>query len=196
MTLEHYIGDVTIAVEVNCVVILGKVCADHFALHVACLGGICANKGALLVAAYHFVCNFTVEEYDGNISGLSGIDCTLSSIGRRGLNDVDNQKIGAICDSCVDLIGLGGLVVTTVIVLESNAQCGQFFVHACTHARDVNIREIIVEYCGIYVGSGSGITLRCGFALGSGLGLGCNLSLGLSRCRATGYQCHHKNKGK
>ena len=138
------------------------------------LGSVGADEGALLIAVDHLIVgDLAVEEDDGDTGGLSGLNSVLSGIGRGSLNDVDDQQVSAVGDGGVDLVGLLGLVASTVIVGVVHAHSLELLIHRAADAGDVHVRVVIVEHAhvqrgGLRVLSARGRGLLRGLAAAAG----------------------------
>ena len=152
MSLEHYIGDGAVAVEVNRVIVLKQVFADHLALHMTCFGSIGADKCAFIIAVDNFVCNLAVEEDDGDARILSSVASLLCSIGRGGLNNVDYQQVCAVCDSGVDRVKLSCLIGVAVIVGVVDACAGEQLIHSVANSGYVGVGVIVIEHAYVKLG--------------------------------------------
>ncbi|MPN25744.1 hypothetical protein SDC9_173159 [bioreactor metagenome] len=148
------------------------------------LGGIGADECAFVIALDHVVGDFAVEEDDGDPGSFCSVYCVLRGIGRRGLNDVDDQQVGAVGDGGVDLVGLLGLVASAVVVVKGDAQCVQLLVHLVAHAGNIDVRIVVIEYRDVQIA-------RCCCSAGSGG----RSSAGRGRAAGTAARkrCEHQN---
>ena len=88
----------------------------------ACFSGVGADECTVFIALDDVVADFTVEEDNRDTSIFRGIGDALSGVRGGGIDDVDNQKVVAVRDCGVDLVGLLSLVVVAVEVLVGNAE--------------------------------------------------------------------------
>ena len=165
---------------------LQQVLADELALHVAGLGSVGTDEGALVIAADHAVIDFAVEEDDGDAGSAGSLHGVLRSVGRGGLHDVDDQQVGAVGDSGVDLVGLHGLVAAAVVVVGLNAHLAEQAVQCIADAGDVHVGIVIVEH---------GHVQRAGGLLLGSAAFGLR-GAGLVLRSAAGQQAEHHDSGK
>lgn len=108
VALAHNVGDLAVAVDVA----LSLGLEDQLALISTGLTCVSANVAALVcVGVQNALVGLTVDEDDGSLRGLDGINDGLSG---SGLDGVDDQDVHALLQEGVDLLGLGVLVVLAI----------------------------------------------------------------------------------
>src|SRR5699024_6766554 len=80
LALEHNVGDLAVAVQIQSLIVLQNVVADHLALHVAGLSVVSANVSSLVISGNDLLGDGTVEEHQGDAGLLSHVHDGLSGV--------------------------------------------------------------------------------------------------------------------
>ena len=201
VALEHGVGDLAVAVQVELVIVLEDVLADHLALQMACLGGVGADECDVLISVQDgsgsldaVLIDCAVEEDNGHIAGQ--LHDALRGVGRTGGDHVDDQQVIAVSDCGLDGLVLRGLVAVGVEVLIGNAQRVQLCIESGADAGDVGVGIGVVEHGDLQIDAHRGVAVA---GILSGVGSGLRIvrrCLGLVAVAAAGDQSNDHDKDK